>query len=89
MKIIIIKDKALYDKKYYFKSNTSSVDTSANTISDSKGNIEAVTLDEDINEKIDIIKMDIEGAEFKALNGCKEHIKNDSPTLINIYLSWL
>ena len=30
--------------------------------------------------------MDIEGAEFKALNGCKEHIKNDSPTLlISIY----
>ena len=49
--------------------NTSSVDASANTISDSKGNIEAVTLDEDIKEKIDIIKMDIEGAEFKALRG--------------------
>ncbi len=30
--------------------------------------------------------MDIEGAEYKALEGCREHIKKDTPTLlISIY----
>lgn len=83
---IIIKNKALYDKKTTLSLNASSVDNSANTINDNNGDIEAVSLDEDINEKIDIIKMDIEGAECKALEGAKKHIKNDSPTLlISIY----
>ena len=83
---IIIRDKALYDKKTTLSLNTSGVDNSANTITDDKGDIEAVTLDEDIKEKVDIIKMDIEGAEFKAIEGAKKHIKNDSPTLlISIY----
>ncbi len=68
---IIIRDKALYDKKTTLSLNTSSVDNSANTITDAKGDIEAVTLDEDIKEKVDIIKMDIEGAEFKAIEGAK------------------
>lgn len=76
----------MYDKKTTLSLNTSSVDNSANTITDAKGDIEAVTLDEDIKEKVDIIKMDIEGAEFKAIEGAKKHIKNDSPTLlISIY----
>ena len=83
---IIIRKKALYDKKTALSLNTSSVDNSANTINDSKGDIEATTLDEDIKEKIDIIKMDIEGSEYKALLGAKKHIKNDAPTLlISIY----
>lgn len=86
---IIIRDKALYSKPTTLSLNTSNVDNSANTISDDKGNIEAVTLDDDIKEKVDIIKMDIEGAEVKALEGAKKHIKNDSPTLlISIYHSF-
>ena len=83
---IVIKNKALYDKNTTLSLNASSIDASTNTIRDSKGNIEAVTLDEDIKEKVDIIKMDIEGAEYKALEGCREHIKKDTPTLlISIY----
>ena len=86
---IIIRDKALYSEPTTLSLNTSNVDNSANTISDDKGNIEAVTLDDDIKEKVDIIKMDIEGAEVKALEGAKKHIKNDSPTLlISIYHSF-
>lgn len=85
-KDIIIKPKALYDKKTTLTLNTSNVDNSANIVTETAGNIEAVSLDLDIKEKIDIIKMDIEGAEEKALEGAKKHIKNDSPTLlISIY----
>lgn len=47
------------------------------------GDIEVpvVTLDEDITEKIDFIKMDIEGAEYGALLGAKEHIQKEHPHL--------
>lgn len=48
--------------------------------------LESVSLDEDIKEKIDLIKMDIEGDELSALKGGKRHIKEDSPVLlISIY----
>ena len=44
------------------------------------------TLDEEIKEKITILKMDIEGGEQKALRGATEHIKNDHPKLlISVY----
>ncbi len=47
------------------------------------GDIEVpvVTLDEDIVEKIDFIKMDIEGAEYNALLGAKGHIQKEHPCL--------
>lgn len=67
--------------------NKSSVDNSANTISD-KGEISipVTTLDEDIKEQITMIKMDIEGSEQKALEGCKQHIINEHPKLlISVY----
>lgn len=67
--------------------NKSSVDNSANTISD-KGEISipVTTLDEDIKGQITMIKMDIEGSEQKALEGCKHHIINDHPKLlISVY----
>lgn len=48
--------------------------------------IEVVTIDDDINEKVTMIKMDIEGFEYKALQGCKKHIENEAPTLlISVY----
>ena len=48
--------------------------------------IERVTLDDDIKEKISIIKMDIEGDEPNALLGAQYHIANDSPILlISVY----
>ncbi len=50
--------------------------------------IETITLDEDIKEKITIIKSDIEGSEQKALKGAKNHIIKEHPKLlISIYHS--
>lgn len=43
--------------------------------------IEIVTLDDDIKEKITFLKMDIEGSEINALLGAERHIKKDHPKL--------
>ncbi len=83
--ISIIK-KAVSDKngKLYFDEN---VESSANQISKAGAiAVDGVSLDEDIGERIDIVKMDIEGGERKALIGMKEHIKVDTPILlISVY----
>lgn len=61
--------------------------TSANTIIDSiEKNVTMTTLDNDIKEKITLIKADIEGFEQKAIEGAKKHILNDHPKLlISVY----
>lgn len=46
-----------------------------------KPEVELVTLDDDIEERITFLKMDIEGAEINALLGAKEHIIKDHPKL--------
>ncbi len=83
---IIIRDKAVTDKncELYFDEN---VESSANAISDNgKIRVKGISLDEDIDESIDLVKMDIEGGEYKALKGMKEHIYVDSPILlISVY----
>ncbi len=84
---IIFKNFAVSDKngKLYMCENGYS--SSANQIS-TNGEIEVdcVSLDNDISEKITTIKMDIEGGEKKALKGCKNHITNETPNLlISIY----
>lgn len=80
-------NKALQDKEkvVYMQENSSSL--SANrTESFGKQKISCTTLDKFIKGKVDIIKMDIEGDEGKALKGCKEHIIKYSPKLlISIY----
>ena len=79
--------KAVSDKKEILKMNFSNIDNSANNISNN-GNteIEAISLDEDIKEKITLIKMDIEGYEQKAIIGASKHIKEDHPKLlISVY----
>lgn len=43
--------------------------------------IEVVALDEDIEERLTFIKMDIEGSERAALQGCQKHIREDAPKL--------
>ena len=42
---------------------------------------QCVSLDETVNEKVTFIKMDIEGAEQKALRESERHIVNDKPKL--------
>lgn len=67
--------------------NKSQIDSSANRVSNSGTEaVEAATIDDDINEKVTLIKMDIEGFEQKALMGCKNHIINEHPKLlISVY----
>ena len=48
--------------------------------------VEVVSLDEDICEPVSWIKMDIEGSEYDALLGCKNHIKKEQPKLsVSVY----
>lgn len=57
-------------------------------INHDNGNIlvPVTTIDNDIEEKITMIKMDIEGDEQKALDGCRNHIIADHPILlISVY----
>lgn len=81
------KKKAISDKSEILKFNFSNIDASANKIEEN-GNtlIEAVSLDDDIKEKVTLIKMDIEGYEQKAIIGAKRHIKEEHPKLlISVY----
>ena len=83
---IEIKRKAVSDKKGKLKFDLDN-DISSNHISPGgKIEVEGIALDEDVKEKISMVKMDIEGSEMKALAGMKEHIKNDTPILlISVY----
>lgn len=84
---IIFRKNAVVDENKDLYFNISKVDNSANMIEE-KGDIkiEGVSLDNDIDDKITMIKMDIEGCEKKALIGAKNHIINDTPKLlISVY----
>ena len=80
-------EKGVSDKKEDKYLNINEASTSANTLSnqgDTK--VEITTIDEEIKEKITIIKSDIEGMEQQALKGAVNHIKKDHPKLlISIY----
>jgi len=83
---IICKNIALNDKKETLFINSNKASSSANTIAETGTAIEATSLDKDIKEPITLIKMDIEGAETKALIGAKKHIQKDHPKLlISVY----
>lgn len=70
------------------KINNNSTSSSANSLISDNGDIEVTTLDEDIKDKITLIKSDIEGFEQKAIEGAKNHIINDHPKLlISVYHS--
>lgn len=81
------KKKAISDKSEILKFNFSNIDASANKIEeDGNTTIEAVSLDDDIKEKITLLKMDIEGYEKKAIIGAKKHISEEHPKLlISVY----
>ncbi len=84
---IIYKNKAVSNDNSIMYLKNSLVNSSANQIDDNGDiEIETVSLDNDILEKIDIIKMDIEGEEYNAILGAKNHIINDNPILlISVY----
>ncbi len=79
--------KAVSDKSDTFSITLNPNSSSANRIGDEgEEKIEAIAIDDDIKEKITVIKMDIEGAEQRALQGCKNHIVKDYPILlISVY----
>ena len=86
-KNIVYKNKAVSCENSIMYLKNSLVNSSANQV-DNNGEIEieTVSLDNDILEKIDMIKMDIEGSEYNALIGAKNHIINDKPILlISVY----
>ncbi len=84
---IEIRNKAVTNQNetLYLSENTN--DSSANSVMEQGSKpIEAVSLDEDIEEEITTIKMDIEGSEQKALMGAKNHIRKNHPKLlISVY----
>lgn len=84
---VIIRNKAAADKSGKTKIIENKDFPTANIISEEgEIEIEMVSIDEDISEKITFLKMDIEGAEQKAIMGSKNHIKNEKPKLaISIY----
>lgn len=80
---IVFVQKAASDHGGTMYIQSSAVDASANVIGkEGTVAVESVTIDEDIQEPVTMIKMDIEGAEQAALRGCKRHIQEDHPTLL-------
>ena len=79
--------KGVGDRCGKLKVENNLVSASANTLNiQEDGDVEITTLDEDIKEPITLIKADIEGFEQQALEGAKNHIKNDHPKLlISVY----
>ena len=43
--------------------------------------IQVTTLDQEISDPISFIKLDVEGAEFDAINGAANHIQSDAPRI--------
>ncbi len=84
---IIVKKRAITDKTGITYIKKSEVDNSANmTMDHGDDEVLETTLDDEVKEKITMIKMDIEGGEQKALRGAEEHIKKEHPKLlISVY----
>ncbi len=83
---IILKNCAVLEKEQEVSILENMESISANRVGDGENKIKAVSLDDDINEKITLLKMDIEGSEQQAILGAKRHIKEDHPTLfISVY----
>ena len=70
------------EELYFNESAGSSSSISAN----GSIKISTSTLDDEVKEKVSVIKMDIEGWELNALKGSQKHIINDNPKLaITVY----
>ena len=83
---IQLKHKAVRDRKGLVYINENGDISSNRTSNLGKKALDCTSLDEDIEERITMIKMDIEGDELHALKGSKNHIKKDCPKLlVSIY----
>ena len=73
----------LWDKQetLFFESGEEMESKIADNEAEGNSRIEAVSLDEAVNDKVTFIKMDIEGAELKALQGAKNTIMKQHPKL--------
>ena len=66
--------------------NKFSASANKTEVNSNGGDVESVKLDDDITEKITLIKMDIEGGEQDAIRGCFRHIKEDLPKMfLSVY----
>ena len=80
---IIYEQKAVSDEVGMGSIKIHEISTSSNQLElEEIGEIEVTSIDDDINEKITMIKMDIEGSELKALKGAENHIIKDKPKLL-------
>lgn len=68
-------------ESFICKSNKKSL-AATRFIKNKKGDFYSVTLDSIINEKVDFIKIDVEGAELKVLKGAKRILSEDHPFLV-------
>lgn len=85
-KNIICRCKAVGDKNETLHMSMNNNSSSANTLTKTGQEVDAISLDSDITDQITMIKMDIEGAEEKAIIGSKRHIQKEHPKLlISIY----
>lgn len=77
---VIAKKKGVWSESrmLYFKADR---DSSRIVNYETSDYIQVVSLDDDIDERVDVIKMDIEGSEVEALNGAKRLITNYRPIL--------
>ena len=80
---IEIRKKAVLETSRKVYMNINEEGPSANQIAeDGEEILEGVKIDDDIIEPISMIKMDIEGAEAKAIIGCQQQIKENTPKLL-------
>lgn len=78
---VVIKEKAVGEKKDVLYLDLTIGDASTTLSSEGEQEITVVSLDEDITERITWIKMDIEGSEQSALRGARKHIAEEKPKL--------
>jgi FkbM family methyltransferase len=83
---IIIRDKGVSDEKGTLFLTGNNVSSISKLSEEGTIEVETTTIDDDIDEKVTFIKMDIEGAEEKALLGCLKKTKEYHPKLaLSVY----
>ncbi len=83
---VIVREKGVSDKKGVLYLSDDELSSISQLHEEGKIEVETVTIDEDIKGRVSFIKMDIEGAEEKALIGCRKKIEEYHPKLsLSVY----